>query len=157
MTKHEHTKEADGRPFERPVGRAVPERDDRELLEKAAVAAGIEGRYFDGSSAIHTGIYRANHRYYWNPMASDSEAFRLAAALNFDVCINICFVEVVWVDLERSETFYVSEDWGAAEVDLGDRMERIRRAIVRMAAKVADHKTPNAKLSGAAGLPDDYA
>lgn len=130
---------------ERGVGRPVPKRTDRELLELAAVAADIEGRYFDGSSAIHTGIYRAKHRYYWNPLASDSEAFRLAAALNFDVCINICFCEVAWVDLERSETFEVSEDWGGGDVELGDRMEYIRRAIVRMAAKVASLKTPNVR------------
>lgn len=128
---------------QRGVGRPVPERDDRDLLTKAAAAAGIEGRYFDGSSAIHTGIYRAKHRYYWNPLASDSEALRLAAALNMDVCINICFCEVVWVDLERSETFEVSEDWGGGDVELGDRMEYVRRAIVRMAAKVSELKTPN--------------
>lgn len=124
--------------LETPVRQPLPERKDRDLMELAARAAGIEGRYFDGSSAVHTGIYRAAHRYYWNPLASDSEAIRLAAALNMDVCINICFVEVVWVDLERSETFEVKEDWGAADVDLGDRMEYIRRAIVRMAAKVGE-------------------
>ncbi len=118
--------------------------EDGTLLVLAAQAAGIEGRYFDGSSAIHTGIYRAAHRYYWNPLASDSEAIRLAAALNMDVCINICFVEVVWVDLERSETFEIREDWGGGDVELGDRMEYIRRAIVRMAAKVATQLLPNA-------------
>lgn len=142
------TKPAGASPVDQGVRRQAPE---REWLEKAAAAAGIEGRYFDGSSAVHTGIYRAKHRYYWNPLASDSEALRLAAALNMDVRINICFVEVVWVDLARSETFEITEDWGGGDVELGDRMEHIRRAIVRMAAKVADLMTPNvrAKLPAA--------
>jgi hypothetical protein len=57
---------------------------DPELLELAAKAAGIEGRYFDSDNPIHRGIYQARGEY-WNPLISDSEAFRLAVKLEIEV------------------------------------------------------------------------
>jgi hypothetical protein len=59
--------------------------DDRELLQLAAKAAGIEGEYH----AI--GIYALlPGRAYWNPLERDDDAFRLAVKLGIDLifCAN---------------------------------------------------------------------
>ena len=58
---------------------------NRELLEKAAKAAGIEGAYFHSDNPIHCGIYQARGEYYWNPLISDSEALRLAVKLRMSI------------------------------------------------------------------------
>jgi hypothetical protein len=106
--------------------------DDRELLALAAKAAGLTVRLVLVDGSIDVGLNRPT----WNPLTDDGDAMRLAAALNFDVCVNICFCEVLWVNLDTSETFEFNEDWGAGDVDLPIRMRYIRRAIVRAAAAI---------------------
>ncbi|WP_399677221.1 hypothetical protein [Xenophilus sp.] len=101
--------------------------DDRQLLEAAARAAGIEGRYFENDNPIHCGIYRAEHEYYWNPLISDSEAFRLAVKLNLTVrhyMGNTCAQTVT----PGSLSVYVEE------TDVDEPLTAARRAIVKAAA-----------------------
>lgn len=110
---------------------------DRDLLEKAAKAAGIEGQYFESDNPIHTGIYRAGHDYYWNPLISDSEALRLAVKLHIGVRPhgpdhwqqpNV--VVALW---------NVGDQGGRVVVESGDDPERAtRRAIVRAAASLGE-------------------
>lgn len=96
---------------------------DRELLEYAAKAAGIEayaGAYYDGERV-------------WNPLADDGDALRLA------VMCNIRIFPDSYTD-ETSTAFTVVssgivgldtwERWG------DDKMAATRRAIVRAAAEI---------------------
>jgi hypothetical protein len=109
---------------------------DRELLELAAKAAGIKvdwdvKLYRDDEPCAYrlTGTHD-----FWNPLEFDGDALRLAVQLDMDVDINICFCDVVWVNMDTSETFSHIEDWGAGDVTLKERMNYVRRAIVRAAA-----------------------
>lgn len=98
---------------------------DRKLLELAAKAAGIDGRYFEGVTSTHTGIYRNGLDYYWNPLISDSEALRLAVKLK----IRIGFRPCAYADTPAGLRFF-----GAHDGD--DQFSRTRLAIVRAAAEI---------------------
>lgn len=100
---------------------------DRELLELAAKAAGIEGRFF--YSTITQGIYQARGEYYWNPLESDSEALRLAVKLG------------LVIDSGDEVAHVYKNDQGVCETYGDDRMAATRRCIVRAAAALAqgDH------------------
>lgn len=107
------------------------ELSDRELLELAAKAAGIEGPCYISDNPMHTGIYRAAHSYYWNPLISDSEALRLAVKLRLE----ITHLEGGGVDVTR---YGVSEPFGEllASESAHDECAATRRAIVRAAAAI---------------------
>ena len=111
---------------------------DRELLELAAKAAGIEIRRGSGyqadmlfrqvedSSGIVTGVE-------WNPLIDDGDALRLAARLNFRIDIQGGTVRIVdGLDNEH----YLS---GVA-TNQEDQMKVVRRAIVRAAAAIGETK-----------------
>lgn len=99
--------------------------DDRELLELAAKAAGIEvirvdepGLWIAGGAGVH-----------WNPLTDDGDALRLAVKLNFEI--------------ERSrlaDRAYVGSvgdaPWVEYVNDEQDIYECTRRAIVRAAAEI---------------------
>lgn len=99
---------------------------DRELLELAAKAAGIEV-----TAIVADGI---PHRFgggYWNPLTDDGDALRLAVELEMDF---------VW-DFDRIEIYYGTEKDYVVEYfyDLPtptDRYAATRRAIVRAAAEI---------------------
>lgn len=97
---------------------------DRELLQAAARAAGIEGAYFESDNPIHRGIYQARGEYYWNPLISDSEALRLAVKLDIDIEFH-SGCAVAWSNDRFEERFG------------SDPMAATRRAIVRAAASIA--------------------
>jgi len=101
---------------------------DRELLELAAKAAGIEGKYFDSANPIHTGIYRAGHDYYWNPLISDSEALRLAVKLRLVIKPGKHLGDGCTVESQQPGI----TSWTAFE---DDKAEQMRRAIVGVAAE----------------------
>lgn len=104
---------------------------DRELLELAAKAAGILGQYFHGVEPIHAGIYRAEHGYYWNPLESDSEAFRLAVKLELRVmppCLSDADPWAVVDSYGKHKHRHSSED--------GCIYAATRRAIVLAAADI---------------------
>lgn len=103
---------------------------DRELLELAAKAAGIDGAYFDNDNPICCGIYQARGEYYWNPLISDSEALRLAVKLKL---IITWAPGMVVVDL-LNNPMHFAEPLDAPGCDA----EATRRAIVRAAAMLAE-------------------
>lgn len=107
----------------------MSERTDRELLELAAKAAGIDGKYFESEEGIciHTGIYRAGFDYYWNPLLSDSEALRLAVRL--------------YLRVEPMHSYCVAYSGSVCAKQFSeradsDRYTATRRAIVRAAAEI---------------------
>lgn len=105
---------------------------DKKLLESAARAAGIEGRYQGwcatvGGPAIELGDCLKN-RAYWNPLVDDADAFRLAVNLN--ISINL-FIEGRTLAFNRDRPFSKQEQ--AVEIHLLDPYAATRRAIVRAA------------------------
>ena len=97
---------------------------DREMLERAAKAAGIIGEWDD--------VYRALvvRRYYtgivaevWNPLTDDGDALRLAVALRVNIEHEV-----------RPETVWAND---AGETYEDDPNTATRRAITRAAASMA--------------------
>lgn len=93
--------------------------NDRELLELAAKAAGVELKYDTfGQSENAERVYN-----YWNPLTDDGDALRLAVKIYmfdgslFDLFLNFR-LEEVFKDSNRSDE------------------EIARRAIVRVAAEI---------------------
>ena len=107
---------------------------DRELLELAAKAAGIEGRYvslneFPDWMAVHNGegIY-CTATEAWNPLTDDGDALRLAVKLG------------LVVDCSRPSA---GEPWKQHAIWLDELMSNkdlTRRAIVRAAAEIGRAK-----------------
>jgi len=106
--------------------------DDRELLELAAKAAGIELKWHHSGECAYA---RRNGEYWavWNPLTDDGDALRLAVKLRFRVD----------VDFDRVD---VSDQFGAAAEYLyrlpspTDPYAATRRAIVRAAAEIGGRK-----------------
>lgn len=96
---------------------------DRELLELAAKAAGIQIKAIIGDTFwTPTGLT-------WNALTDDADAFRLAGRLELDVMHRVVGgkrVEVLPAGGPLIQEFYEGEPYAAA-----------RRAIVRAAAEVA--------------------
>ena len=98
---------------------------DRELLEKAARASGIDvlphlsaaGQWVDGKSNFYT----VNGNKKWNPLTDDGDALRLAVKLYLWEAVRLAHREV------------------SADVDI---YAATRRAIVIAAAAIADEKNP---------------
>ena len=109
---------------------------DKELLEKAAKAAGIDALYWnDGNEPYSSGqgiICGDNH--IWNPLNSDGDALRLAVKLNLDIEFLAepdgveVWVCATWSDDPVSQT----EEGGK------DLLAATRRAIVRAAAAIVE-------------------
>ena len=100
---------------------------DREYLELAAKAAGIEGEWeehplFDGRDT--SGIYVVGHTFLWNPLTDDGDALRLVVKLG--------------LHLTNSETHAWASDFAVTATEpLGtDPYAATRRAIVRAAAEI---------------------
>ena len=101
---------------------------DKELLELAAKAAGIEkdwsGAYFSEKGGI------------WNPLTDDGDALRLAVKLNLIVCLLTA--------IERTFIYFPAENIGGkfhvVEQHNDDPYAATRRAIVRAAAELGRMK-----------------
>ena len=94
--------------------------NDRELLEMAAKAAGLEVQ------DPETGAYSM-----WNPLRDDGDALRLAVKMNITICRPVSGDNVVhW------GTYAMPEDQsdGPKVLDGNDPYAATRRAIVRAAA-----------------------
>ena len=98
--------------------------NDRELLELAAKAAGIE---LASKPFIHAhqsdGALRSDG-VYWNPLTDDGDALRLAVKLK--LCL-------LW---QHDYLMAYSGDVAERERDLSDPYAATRRAIVRAAAEI---------------------
>lgn len=104
---------------------------DRELLELAAKAVGIEvmgyGRE-DGDLRLRGGAY-------WNPLEDDGDALRLLTRLAFrELCISEIGAGVSWRRSGSQHGFKCDE---YASEHGGDLNAATRRAIVRAAAALA--------------------
>ena len=112
---------------------------DRELLELAAKAAGIQKPKCDGWEGIHEdGSYwwsadcegKTSRR--WNPLTDDGDALRLAVRLQISISQNIIRVEASTISLVlagvKTHEDTLNQDWNVAT----------RRAIVRAAAAIGE-------------------
>lgn len=100
---------------------------DRDLLELAAKANGGLV-YVNGLGWIYEDD-DGNRGSWWNPLADDGDALRLAARLNFRLDIQGGTVRIVdTLDNEH----YLS----GVVTDYAEQMVVVRRAVVRAAAKI---------------------
>lgn len=102
----------------------------RELLESAAMAAGMIPREFIGNQNFIDGLLDG-----WNPLADDGDALRLAVKLKIDVDHNAHDDNKLWVMASR---LYLPP---VALVEFGDEGRRLaatRRAITRAAAAIGE-------------------
>jgi hypothetical protein len=104
---------------------------DRELLELAAKAAGIEAAWSDGEGLVCRND--AGYRFFWNPLADDGDALRLAVKLKLETEFGSNFVNV-------GSSHHDSEWHMARESDV-DLYAATRRAIVRAAAEIGRSMT----------------
>jgi hypothetical protein len=91
---------------------------DGELLELAAKAAGIEGRFQFGD------MYIESADELWNPLTDDGDALRLAVKLKIDT-FHYAMDVVCFADIEAIREIYDEDPCSAT-----------RRAIVRAAAEI---------------------
>lgn len=104
---------------------------DRELLELAAKAAGLDFRWeagFPGEMEEPT-VFDEGFGDYWNPLVDDGDALRLAVKLGLEVD---CEHDPICVGATRGEYFI-----GVREPCDSDPCSATRRAIVRAAAEMA--------------------
>lgn len=101
---------------------------DRELLELAAMAAGINALNYceEGMQLIAAGKLQ-----YWNPLTDDGDALRLAVGLDMKVYVGEAY------PFSKSTATYVL---GACcdEDECPDPYAATRRAIVRAAAAIGE-------------------
>lgn len=101
---------------------------DKELLELAAKAAGIECLYFDESLGLVTEYSEEDDcpSWWWNPLIDDGDALRLAVKLRIDIT-NLSYA--YYCEGPQGQDAFV-------EVENDDSYAAIRRAIVKAAAKI---------------------
>ena len=108
---------------------------DRELLEFAAKAAGIDAEFHPELGYGPEGMWLKGKRSpdnskYWNPLTDDGDALRLASCLVMDVKVRLKTVVA----------------WAAGGADVvegytdkpGSRIAATRRAITRAAASIGE-------------------
>lgn len=93
--------------------------NDKELLELAAKAAGVDG-LIKGTADGAVWLFRDDNGSPWNPLTDDGDALRLAAKLKMNVCLHTTPVHV-YADMPNQDV-------------LTDAC--YRRAIVRTAAEI---------------------
>jgi hypothetical protein len=106
---------------------------DRELLELAAKAAGIECK------KTPIGFYLSDEDRNWNPLTDDGDALRLAVKLKLSIsAVNPAFIEVaIFKDGEARLLFRdgtMDSGWNE------DPYASTRRAITRAAAEIGKTK-----------------
>lgn len=112
---------------------------DRELLEWAAKAAGIDGKWVDGQSL---GWFVASNGRPWEPHLDDGDALRLAVKLEMQVE----YLEFTGNARARPRVLIRDGDGWFVEYCLSDRWQgkdpaaATRLAIVRAAASVGQQK-----------------
>ena len=104
---------------------------DRELLELAAKAAGIEAAWRDGEGLVCRND--AGYRFFWNPLTDDGDALRLAVKLEMSADF---FDDGIVVGYTAGDVFEQ-----VTETPLADPLAATRRAIVRAAAEIGRSMT----------------
>jgi len=106
---------------------------DRELLESAARAAGIDHWSTNSPDGLVLGVGRDGPMI-WNPLTDDGDALRLAVKLDISVRQQFAVVEAdyPWTDEEFNERTTL------CEAALDDYCAATRRAIVRAAAAIGN-------------------
>ena len=97
--------------------------NDRELLEKAAKAAGLKVII---PAALQRGLWIEGLEDEWNPLTDDGDALRLAVKLNLDVCFGANYV-IVRGSVQTPLVNNANDPYAAT-----------RRAIVRAAAQIGE-------------------
>ena len=102
---------------------------DRELLEGAARAAGMDDAFYANDSRAYEGevMYSPSLESYWNPLTDDGDALRLAVKLEMggQICIT-----------QRSVSFAAHDNDPVRELIGNDPYAATRRAIVRAAYEI---------------------
>ena len=113
---------------------------DRELLELAAKAAGIDAKWQDEEAADFDAEYlgmrvanRGHLNEYWNPINDDGDALRLAVQLDLQIHPS---GDEIWVSNPAAS---LAEDV-VFETYRDDPYAATRRAIVRAAAEIGRSK-----------------
>ena len=110
---------------------------DRELLEAAAKAAGMNAPEFEST---HDGRYWVPAHGFWNPLTDDGDALRLAVKLNLHIGIDACTAGAVTVEWDFDAGGFPGQSvQDEAPLD-GDDYAATRRAIVRAAAAIGGAK-----------------
>jgi hypothetical protein len=126
-------------------GEAVTKETDRELLELAAKAAGIDlAGWSEYRSAFWLGGSVVNQLMPWNPLTDDGDALRLAVklriAIRIDdpdaVCAGWCANQNGAPTLDGKGPWFWKEWIDGEANNNGDPNAAIRRAIVRAAAEI---------------------
>jgi len=118
--------------------------NDRELLELAAKAAGLEldtkyGAFHDGSGRWWLSVKVGNEWHQWNPLTDDGDALRLAVKLELSILLRPYRVEVIsWPQTTDVLGFGIPPTPRVIEIEpYGDDPQvATRRAIVRAAAEI---------------------
>jgi hypothetical protein len=106
---------------------------DRELLEKAAKAAGYDVGYWMESVSVNDNITVTGfilRGKVWNPLTSDSDAFRLMVDLLLGVAVFDCHV--------CTESIENNKLLSCCPIENNDPHAATRRAIVLAAAAMVD-------------------
>ena len=99
---------------------------DRELLELAAKAAGIELRWHPDGTAYSDSRCKG-YWGVWNPIADDGDALRLAVKCNLDIELQEDCIFANGFEVQNHQLFEWHKD---------DPYAATRRAIVRAAAEI---------------------
>lgn len=105
---------------------------DRELLEKAAKAAGMTGGEYCQTSGGCETLYFSGGIGFWSPLTDDGDALRLAVKLCIEVspCDGMILVNFpIGLNRELQEIHIAIDD---------DRYASTRRAIVEAAAAIGE-------------------
>lgn len=100
---------------------------DRELLELAAKADGMEWAESEEAAGLRMLRHDLKRTVLWNPLTDDGDALRLAVSLSLDIEIMIGEVWANGVDAQNYQLF----EWHN-----NDKCAATRRAIVRTAAEI---------------------
>ena len=105
---------------------------DRELLKFAAKAAGIEAHFDFGSANAMVLVKPRGFQVFWNPLADDGDALRLAVKLGLDVQMHGCNSMHPYA-FAFDDARNIGEEEQPSD---GDPYAATRRAIVRAAAAI---------------------
>ncbi|MBU4609187.1 hypothetical protein IMZ29_01030 [Achromobacter sp. GG226] len=120
----------------------MTDQNDRELLELAAKAIGLDAAYDEkwGGMLIPVTVHAPDDGYeFWNPLEISGDAFDLAARLRLGIDHNHAADQQRWVSADRNgcEGCYSPVSCVEDEFDECDRLSAARRAVVRAAAEIA--------------------